>query len=244
MTDGRVNLVRRAAVRNIDVVAKRTAIKRVFLHVASLVVILDTALSAQTITGSWQGTLPIAESPRIVLKIAKANDGSLSGVFYRIDWGANGIPLSLVTFMAPDLNVGVAVIDTTYKGKLSADGRSLKGIWVQDKQSYPLTLVLATPDTLWEHDSAAPLAPMSATADPAFEVATIKPSLPDAKQRSHSRESRHFIAKNMTVADLISLAYQVRPRQVEGGLSWIDELLCGPPHKISSVAVEVVLRNR
>jgi len=115
------------------------------------------------------------------------------------------------------------LVDTSYRGKLSADGKSVNGTWTQDKHSYPLNFVLATPDTVWKHDSAAPVLPMSATADPSFEVATIKPSPPDATQRSFALRTRHFAAKNSTVADLIKFAYQVRDRQLSGAPSWIDE---------------------
>jgi uncharacterized protein (TIGR03435 family) len=64
---------------------------------------------------------------------------------------------------------------------------------------------------------------MSATADPSFEVATIKPSTHDANW-GYSRGTRLFQARGNTVADLIQFAYQVRRRQIDGGSSWINEL--------------------
>jgi len=186
---------------------------------AVLALMFGSTLHAQTIIGTWQGTLPITQYPRTVLNIAKTDNGSLGGSLYRPDRYASGIPFSSVTFRSSNLNISVAVLDATYQGKLSPDGKSLTGVWVQDKQSYPLNLVLATPDTLWKYASAAPLTPMAAAADPAFEVATIKPSLPDTP-RYHSRDSRDFVAKGMTLTGLIRFAYQVRSRQIEGGPSW------------------------
>jgi uncharacterized protein (TIGR03435 family) len=112
--------------------------------------------------------------------------------------------------------------DATYRGQLSTDCKSIDGTWTQDKHSYPLTLVLATPETLWKHAGPAPLPPMSSTADPAFEVATIKPSPPDATV-SYSLRTRDFAAKNRTVKDLIEFAYQVRDRQISGAPSWMAE---------------------
>jgi hypothetical protein len=209
--------------RPIDAIARPTAIKRVFLSMASLVVISGAALSAQTITGTWQGTLLTAESPHIVIKIAKADDGSLRGSCYRIDRGPGGTPLSSITFLSPDLSVALPYGDVSYQGKLSANGRSIEGIWTEDKKSYPLTFALATPDTLWKHPGPIPLPPMSATADPAFEVATIKPSQPDAKGNPYQLRTRHFAATNRTVEDLITFAYKVRTRQISGGPSWVDE---------------------
>ena len=65
---------------------------------------------------------------------------------------------------------------------------------------------------------------MSATADPSFEVATIKPSALDATNWGYSVRTRLFQARDNTVADLIQFAYQVRPRQIDGGPSWMNEL--------------------
>jgi hypothetical protein len=78
--------------------------------------------------------------------------GALRGVFYRMDHDASSIPLSTVTFVAPDLNIRADLVDTSYRAKLGADGRSINGVWTQEKQSYPLTLFLATSDTVWKHD--------------------------------------------------------------------------------------------
>jgi len=80
-----------------------------------------------------------------------------------------------------------------------------------------LTFVLATPDTRWKQGGSNTLPPMSATADPAFEVATIKPSPPDAKHWSYATRTRQFQAKATTVSDLIQFAWQLRTRQLEGG---------------------------
>jgi len=103
---------------------------------------------------------------------------------------------------------------------LSADGKLIAGTWTQGDQSYPLHLTLATPDTLWSYSS--PSA-MSAP-DPSFEVATIKPSRANAKNRGYSWRTRLFQARDHTIAELIQFAYQVRKRQIDGGPAWINEL--------------------
>jgi uncharacterized protein (TIGR03435 family) len=209
--------------RDSDMPARQETMKTILLYVASLMVVIATPLAAQTITGTWQGTLPIAENPRVVLKIAKGDNDSLHGVYYSIDRGDGGVPLSSVNFVAPDLNVAFLYGDLSYKGKLSADGRSFDGTWTQEKQSYPLTLVLATPEMIWKRVGGAGSAPMSATADPAFEVATIKPSAAEAKGPTIVLRSRHFAARNRTVEDLIKFAYNVRSRQIEGGPEWFAQ---------------------
>jgi hypothetical protein len=173
-------------------------------------------LHGQTITGIWQGTLSAKGTQRIVLKFAKAdNNGSLRGSLTFIDRGPSGPPLLSVTFAPPDLSVTVA--DISYRGKLSADGKSITGIWTQGNQSDPLTLVLATTETLWTYSGPAPIPPMAATADPAFEVATIKPRQGNEKERSYGFKGARFGAENASVTDLIKFAYKVQDRRIDGG---------------------------
>ncbi|CAN5477344.1 hypothetical protein BH10ACI4_BH10ACI4_17410 [soil metagenome] len=204
------------------------AVRRALRPFANLVLVAwmtcgGTTLVAQTIVGTWQGTLPVAKDPRVVLKITKADDGSLRGGVSWLEPVTSGLPFSSVTFVAPELNVSVDAASITYKGQMNADGSSLVGVWAQGKQTYPLTFFLATPETRWKNGGAGGIAPMAATADPTFEVATIKPSAPDAKSRFFALESRHFAARNSTVSELIRFAYHLRPRQIEGGPSWMDE---------------------
>ncbi len=201
---------------------KRLVLKAAFLYVAGFAFSMCTVLHGQTITGTWQGTLSTKESQRIVLKFAKPdNNGSLRGSLTFIDRGPSGPPLLSVTFAPPDLSVTVA--DISYRGKLSADGKSITGVWTQGNQSYPLTLVLATPETLWTYSGPAPIPPMAATADPSFDVATIKPSQGNEKERSYGFKGVRFAAENASVTDLIKFAYKVRDRQIDGGPAWMNE---------------------
>lgn len=208
----------------LDETAGRFGLNKALLFIARIALVVSSALHAQEITGTWQGILPDADSPRIVLKIAKNEDGSLRGGYSLIDRDSSSVPFSAVSFASPNLNIVSDVADLSYEGKLALDGKSITGIWTQKKKPLPLTFVLATPDTRWKRGGSSALPPMSATADPAFEVATIKPSPPDAKQRSYATRTRQFQAKATTVSDLIQFAWQVRPRQLEGGPPWIDDL--------------------
>jgi uncharacterized protein (TIGR03435 family) len=171
--------------------------------------------------------LPIPDNPRVAFKVANADDGSLRGTLYVIDKlvdrGPLAAALTSVSYKAPELILEQVNLNVSYRGKLGTDGKSIDGTWTQDKHSYPLTLVLATSETLWKHESSAPLSPMSAAADPAFEVATIKPSPPDAKGYSYRWRTRDFAAKSRTVQDLIEFAYKVRDRQIAGAPSWMNE---------------------
>jgi uncharacterized protein (TIGR03435 family) len=200
----------------------RLALQAAYLYVAAFAFSMCTVLHGQAITGTWQGTLSAKETQRIVLKFPKAgNNGSLRGSLAFIDRGPSGIPLLSVTFVPPDLSVAVA--DISYRGKLSADAKSITGVWTQANQSYPLTLVLATPETLWTYSGPASIPPMAATAEPTLEVATIKPSQGNEKETSYGFKGLRFVASNSSVADLIKFAYRVRDRQIDGGPTWMNE---------------------
>jgi uncharacterized protein (TIGR03435 family) len=64
---------------------------------------------------------------------------------------------------------------------------------------------------------------MAATADPAFEVATIKPSQGNEKERSYGFKGVRFTAENASVTDLIKFAYKVQDRQIDAGPAWMNE---------------------
>ena len=185
-----------------------------------------TSLHAQTITGTWQGTLPDAATAqgsnggsglRIVFTVDKKPDGSLHGAMALIDRG-NSIPLTSTTFSAPNVTFALSE-EVNFHGKLSADGQSIAGTWMQGSQSFPLTLSLATDDTLWKREGPAALPPMAANADPSFEVATIKPAKLDEQHALFDLRARQFNATGMTATELIKRASKGRARQALGGLS-------------------------
>jgi uncharacterized protein (TIGR03435 family) len=196
------------------------SLKTTFLFTAVLALSTCAVLYGQTIAGTWQGTLAAKNSQRIVFKLAEAgNNGSLRGSLIFIDRGSDGPPFLSVTFSPPDFTAVVA--DISYRGKLSADGKSIVGTWTQRNQTSPLMLVLATPETLWKYNGPAPILPMAANADPVFEVATVKPSR--GNETSVGFKVGRFRGDNATVADLIKFAYKVRDRQVDGGPTWMNE---------------------
>jgi uncharacterized protein (TIGR03435 family) len=202
---------------------KRDAFSIPFRSSAILMISLSAVAVAyaQSIAGTWQGTLPVGQSPRIVLRIADAGNGALHGSVIFIDRSADAIPLLSTTYRAPNLTAAIGEI--TFRGKLSADGKSIAGTWTEGNQSFPVSFALATPETLWRYSGPSTMPTMPATADPSFEVATIKPSAHDANW-GISRGTRLFQARGNTIADLIQFAYQVRRRQIDGGPSWMNEL--------------------
>jgi uncharacterized protein (TIGR03435 family) len=59
------------------------------------------------------------------------------------------------------------------------------------------------------------------TKAPEFEVASIRPAIPDESRTSKSDNGR-FTTHNLTLKDLISLAYDVDAEFISGGPSWVN----------------------
>ena len=67
-------------------------------------------------------------------------------------------------------------------------------------------------------------APAPGSANPTFEVATIKPSNPDSCcDRTFGREGRHFNSYNTNLKWLVQYSYGLQASQVIGGPPWFDE---------------------
>ena len=205
--------------------------KRTILS-AAVFILTAVALHGQTIAGTWQGTLaipanaqgpgPSSGPPRIVFIIEKNPDSSFHGGMTFIDRGTS-VPFTSVTLTAPDVTFTQNAAGLTYRGKLSPDGKSIAGTWAQGNQSLPLTLQLATADTLWKPEGPAALPPMAANADPSFEVAIIKPTGPDENNTLFDLHARKFASQHTSAKELIKIAYNVRGRQVLGGPPWLEE---------------------
>jgi uncharacterized protein (TIGR03435 family) len=178
---------------------------------------------AQSVTGSWQGTLHAGRDLRIVIKISTTDQDTLRAVLYSIDQGSAAIPAGTVALQGSSFRMTVPGIGGVYEGKLSADGASMKGTWTQGPQPLPLDLTRATPATAWEIPAPQPPPkPMAADANPAFEVATIKPAKPGAVGKGFRVQGRQFSTINTSVSDLITFAYGVQARQVTGGPPWLE----------------------
>jgi uncharacterized protein (TIGR03435 family) len=57
---------------------------------------------------------------------------------------------------------------------------------------------------------------------PSFEVATIKPSNPEARGKGYRTDGRHFSTLNTTASDLLQYAYGIQSRQIVGAPAWLD----------------------
>jgi uncharacterized protein (TIGR03435 family) len=195
--------------------------KRLTPWIIALAALAGSALSAQNITGTWQGTLkPGPRDLRIVMKISLEND-KLKAVFYSIDQGGQPLPASAVTQNGSTVKVTFAGIGG-YEGHLSTDGNSIQGTWTQ-MGPLPLNLVRATPATAWTiPEPAPPLKMMPADAKPEFEVATIKPSRAEERFSLLVNRSGMLNTTATSVSDLIKFAWDLHPHQITGGPSWLE----------------------
>ena len=177
------------------------------------------AAYAQNLAGTWQGTLNAGKDLRLVFRIASGGTG-LTAMMYSIDQGAGGLAASSVALQGRTLRITITGIDATFEGTVSQDDNSIAGTFTQGGKPLPLTLARATPDTAWAVPE--PPRPMAADARAVFEVATIKPSMPDRPGKLFTVRGRQVLTVNTTVTDLVVFAYDLHARQVTAGPSWMD----------------------
>jgi uncharacterized protein (TIGR03435 family) len=185
-----------------------------------LFIVWVAAVQAQApITGNWQGTLSAGQQLRIVVVIANADGGGLKATFYSIDQTSQGMPASAVALQGNTVRLSLPAVNGGFEGTLNADRTSIAGTFTQGGNGLPLTLNRATPDTAWAMPE--PPKPMT-DAGAVFDVATIKPSIPDRPGKLFTVKGRQVLALNTTVNDLMTFAYDVHMRQITGGPSWLE----------------------
>ena len=188
-----------------------------------------SVLFAQNLVGTWQGTLKIPQAPngelRTVFKISTTDADTLKGIMYSIDQGGQPIPVTTVTLQGSTVKMSITALGGTFDGKLSPDGNTVAGTWTQGPAPLSLILTRATNQTAWTiPEPPPPPKRMPADANPGFEVATIKPSKPDAQGKVFTLTAggREIITRNTSLTDLITFAYQIHPRQITGGPAWLE----------------------
>lgn len=184
------------------------------------------AHDAKDIAGQWQGTLVTPQaSLRLVLQFTKTEKG-WAGKFYSIDQKTPGLDTK-VTLEGPTLKFAIDLASINYVGTMGADGNSLTGTWTQGGGaiSLPLTLVRSSKETAWEIPAPPPpLKKMAADADPAFDVATIKPNSSGAPaMQGLTLNGRDFRTLNSSAEDLIAFAYNVQVKQIVGAPDWMNK---------------------
>jgi uncharacterized protein (TIGR03435 family) len=206
---------------------KSWRMQRLLLSILALSALPGSVLLAQNITGTWQGALKVngpngSVDLRTVMKISRADNESLKGVFYSIDQGAVPINVTSITLKGSAVKVSITQMNGTFEGTLSGDGNTISGNWTQGGPALPLNLVRATDQTAWTiPEPPPPPVVMPASAKPEFTVATIKPSNPNAQGQGFGFRGQDVITANTSVNWLITLAYNMHARQIIGGAGWL-----------------------
>jgi uncharacterized protein (TIGR03435 family) len=197
--------------------------KKLALWTIALSVFSGGTLSAQDITGTWQGTLQAPKQElRIVVKIAKPDNAGLRAVFYSIDQPGGGLAGS-VAIQGSTVRMSVPALQGAYEGKLDSDAISLTGTWTQGPGSTPLNLKHVKDDAAWAIPvPAVPPKAMPADADPVFDVAVIKPSEAGSAGKGIRVQGRQLSTLNFTATDMITFAYGLQVRQITGAPAWLE----------------------
>ena len=143
--------------------------KNGLLCILTLSTLAGSLLFGQDITGTWQGTLGGPPGGlRTILKITKT-EGGWSAQMFDIDQMPDAIPVSSITLEGSGLKYSIDLLHGSYTGKLSADGSSISGTWIQGK-SWPLNYARATKETAWPIDWSPPVKFISVEKDVKLEV--------------------------------------------------------------------------
>jgi uncharacterized protein (TIGR03435 family) len=189
-----------------------------------LLAALPCALLAQTLEGTWQGTLTPPNQNRelrVIVRISK-NGTTHQGVLYNIDQGGQ-LNLGAITLQGSAVKIAVPGLGANYDGKIDADGNSIAGTMTQGTTPMPLALKRATPETAWEipPPPAAPKALPEGT-KLEFEVATIKPT-PDGQQgQGINVNGSEFRTRNTSLSQLFTFAFGLHLKQVSGLPGWAE----------------------
>lgn len=104
----------------------------------SLFILASGTLSAQDVTGAWNGVLDVMGNQlELVFHIEKSDSGYIA-TFDSPDQGAKEIPFTSAVYDAPNLKLTANNIAAVYEGTLKTD--SLIGTWNQGGRSFELNM--------------------------------------------------------------------------------------------------------
>ncbi len=99
------------------------------------------ATNSANFAGIWQGTLEFSGAKlRVVFKIMRQEDGTLSAVMDSPDQGATGIPVESVTVRDHSVRIEVKVAQGIFEGAIAKDSSTIDGSWKQSGLQLPLLL--------------------------------------------------------------------------------------------------------
>jgi hypothetical protein len=100
------------------------------------------AADPSPIIGNWEGTLDPGAQPkkRIVVHIAAAEDGSLSGTIDYPDESASGALITAINYKEPALHFESNSGQVSYDGTMNKENSEIVGTWKQGASPLSLTL--------------------------------------------------------------------------------------------------------
>ncbi|MVN93019.1 alpha/beta hydrolase family protein [Mucilaginibacter aquatilis] len=105
-----------------------------------ILALVTLATYAQTITGTWYGTLKIGENPlHVVFHVTKSGNDYVT-TMDSPDQGAMGIATDKTQFLNNELTIEAAKFGMKYTGTFKADSNKINGIFKQGPASLPLVL--------------------------------------------------------------------------------------------------------
>lgn len=191
----------------------------------AMLVLFVSALGAQEVSGTWQGTLTRLDggTARLVARINRDTNGTLTATAYNADRSAPAIPAEAISFRGLTLRMTLPTINATYEGRLSSDGNLITGTLTQ-ASAMPLNLVRETPQTAWKiPDPPAAARAMGNDVTPGIEVATIRRSGPDARGGGVlASPSGVLTVTNTPLKGLIAMGYGVDLGQLINTPLWVE----------------------
>jgi fermentation-respiration switch protein FrsA (DUF1100 family) len=114
----------------------------IIVDCASLAVFAQQQIFSPTsIEGIWEGNLKVFGTElRIVCKISKNPDGTLTATLDSPDQGVTGIPVEKVMVKDNTLYLEINSVGGIFEGKISSDFLTIEGQWKQSGQTLPLTV--------------------------------------------------------------------------------------------------------
>ena len=114
-----------------------------FALILALGIVPNTlAATPSPIVGNWEGTLDPGAQPkkRIVVHIAAAQDGSLSGTIDYPDESASGALITAINYREPALHFESNSGHISYDGTMNKENSEIVGTWKQGASPLRLTL--------------------------------------------------------------------------------------------------------
>jgi uncharacterized protein len=99
----------------------------------------EKGLPGQGMEGYWQGTLDVGGSLRLVLKVRKASDESLTAQIDSPDQRITDMLVDSIALKDKSLRFELKRLRASYEGRLSQDGSEITGHWEQQGNQLPLT---------------------------------------------------------------------------------------------------------